>query len=37
MIKADAAIGMISDIIRESSLDEDVKLKKIYEIIEDVQ
>ena len=37
MIKADAAIGRISDILREASLDEDVKLEKIYEIIDDVE
>ena len=37
MIKADTAIGRISDILREASLDEDVKLRKIYEIIDDVE
>lgn len=37
MIKADTAIGKISDILREASLDEDVKLEKIYEIIDDVE
>lgn len=36
MIKADAAISKISDILREASLDEDVKLEKIYGIIDDV-
>jgi hypothetical protein len=36
MIKADTAIGRISDILREASLDEDVKLAKIYEIIDRV-
>lgn len=37
MIKADAAISRISDILREASLDEDAKLKKIYEIIDDIE
>jgi len=37
MIKADAAIGKISDILREASLDEDMKLAKIYDIIDDVE
>lgn len=37
MIKADTAIGRISDILREASLDEDEKLVKIYEIIDDVE
>jgi hypothetical protein len=37
MIKADTAIGKISDILREASLDEDVKLEKIYEIVDDVE
>jgi hypothetical protein len=35
MIKADEAIDMISDVVREASLDEDVKLRKIYEIIDE--
>ena len=37
MIKADDAVSRISDILREASLDEDVKLEKIYSIIEDVK
>ena len=37
MIKADTAIGRISDILREASLDEDAKLAKIYEIIDDTE
>ena len=37
MIKADEAIDMISDVVREASLDEDVKLRKIYEIIDEHQ
>lgn len=37
MIKADTAIGRIRDILREASLDEDVKLVKIYEIVDDVE
>jgi hypothetical protein len=37
MIKADAAIGRISDILTEASLDEDVKLRKIFDIVDDVE
>lgn len=37
MIKADAAISKIRDILREESLDEDIKLEKIYEIVDDVE
>lgn len=37
MTKADAAVGRIRDILTEASLDEDVKLEKIYDIIDDVE